>query len=171
MLTGCSGGGKSTLLAGMGARGWATVPEPGRRIIATGGPLPWADGRGFALRAIEMASEDVAQAGAGVTLFDRSALDALAWLDAAGEAVPEGVRGQVAALGYARDVFVVPPWPEIYQTDADRRHGFKAAVAEHAHLAAWLPEQGFVLHEVPKGSVEARADWLAHRLQRLAISS
>jgi hypothetical protein len=34
MISGYSGGGKSTLLAELARRGHATVPEPGRRILA-----------------------------------------------------------------------------------------------------------------------------------------
>ena len=34
VLSGCSGGGKSTLLAALARRGFATVEEPGRRIVA-----------------------------------------------------------------------------------------------------------------------------------------
>lgn len=170
MLSGCSGGGKSALLDEMRARGWACVAEPGRRIIAEGGPLPWEDGRGFALRAIEMAAADVAAAGEGVTLFDRSALDALAWFDQTGAAVADEVRSRVLGLGYG-PVFLVPPWPEIYERDAERRHGFEAAVAEYAHLAGWLPGQGYAVHEVPRAAVGARADWLALALERLAFTS
>jgi predicted ATPase len=33
VISGCSGGGKSTLLIELGRRGYATVEEPGRRIV------------------------------------------------------------------------------------------------------------------------------------------
>jgi predicted ATPase len=33
VISGCSGGGKSTLLIELGQRGYATVEEPGRRIV------------------------------------------------------------------------------------------------------------------------------------------
>jgi len=33
IISGCSGGGKSTLLAELGRRGYAVVEEPGRRIV------------------------------------------------------------------------------------------------------------------------------------------
>jgi predicted ATPase len=41
VISGCSGGGKSILLGELALRGLATAPEPGRRIIAQGGPMPW----------------------------------------------------------------------------------------------------------------------------------
>ena len=63
VLSGCSGGGKSTLLAELRRRGHATVDEPGRRIVkeesADGGTaLPWIDLTAFARRAIEVALAD-----------------------------------------------------------------------------------------------------------------
>lgn len=55
VLSGCSGGGKSTLLSALGRRGWVVVPEPGRRIVeeeqrGDGRALPWVDLAAFAMR-------------------------------------------------------------------------------------------------------------------------
>lgn len=48
IISGCSGGGKSTLIDELAKRGHAVVEEPGRRIIADerargGTALPWID--------------------------------------------------------------------------------------------------------------------------------
>jgi predicted ATPase len=48
VISGCSGGGKSTLLAELRGRGYAVVEEPGRRIVreeleGRGAALPWVD--------------------------------------------------------------------------------------------------------------------------------
>ena len=58
ILSGCSGGGKSTLLEELRARGHATVAEPGRRIVREemtlgGNALPWIDPEAFARRALQ----------------------------------------------------------------------------------------------------------------------
>jgi predicted ATPase len=74
VISGCSSGGKSTLTAELGRRGYAVIEEPGRRIVkeelATGGSaLPWVDGIGFARRAITMALADrVAVCAATITV-------------------------------------------------------------------------------------------------------
>jgi predicted ATPase len=57
VISGCSGGGKSTLLIELGRRGYATVGEPGRRIVkeemlGEGSALPWANEIAFARRAV-----------------------------------------------------------------------------------------------------------------------
>ena len=83
VVSGCSGGGKSTLLAELGRRGHAVVEEPGRRIVreeltGKGSVLPWVDPIGFARRAVAMALADrAAVAGrGGWVFFDRGLIDA-----------------------------------------------------------------------------------------------
>src|SRR5690606_37797479 len=86
-ISGCSGGGKSTLLAELSARGFAVVEEPGRRIVrqeleSGGDALPWIDMAAFARRAVEMAQDDhlAAASESGWTFFDRGLVDAAAAL-------------------------------------------------------------------------------------------
>jgi predicted ATPase len=83
VISGCSGGGKSTLLAELGRRGHAIVEEPGRRIVkeelkGEGAALPWVDETAFARRVLTVALADRASAGAldGWVFFDRGLFDA-----------------------------------------------------------------------------------------------
>ena len=61
---------------------------------------------------------------------------------------------------YGRRVFLVPPWRELFAGDAERRHGFEAAVAEYEALMASYPAHGYEVVVVPRGSVRERADFL-----------
>jgi predicted ATPase len=77
-ISGCSSGGKSTLLAELRRRGFATIDEPGRRIVAEelkrgGTALPWVDGVAFLQRAIDMSLADRADANRSArwVFFDR----------------------------------------------------------------------------------------------------
>lgn len=77
-ISGCSSGGKSTLLAELSARGRTIVEERGRRIIAEelasgGSALPWADPAAFLRRHTEMAMADhiAAEDHEGWIFFDR----------------------------------------------------------------------------------------------------
>ena len=165
VVSGCSGGGKSTLLAEFGRRGHAVVEEPGRRIVkqelkADGSALPWVDAAAFARRAVEMALCDwqSARARDGWVFFDRGLVDAAAGL--------QHVTGEpaLAVLGrshhYHRRVFLTPPWPEIYLTDPERRHGLDAAVAEYARLLEAYASLGYKVHVLPKVGVTERADFV-----------
>ena len=168
ILSGCSGGGKSTLLEELRARGHAIVSEPGRRIVreetASGGhALPWIDPEAFARRAIAMALADRdAMAGTkdGV-FFDRGLVDAAAALSAVtGERLSEVLSDQ----HYHRRVFLTPPWQEIYASDPERRHGWEAAVAEYERLAAIYPALGYDVFVLPRIPVTARADMVLEKL-------
>ncbi len=159
VLTGCSGGGKSSLLAELGARGYATVKEPGRRVIASerasrGNGFPWENANRFADLAFWMAVGDHGTAEKDPTFFDRSALDQAAWYARVGRYLP----GELPV--YDRDVFVAPPWRENFETDEDRQHGFEAALAEYGDLMQRLPEWGYRCHMLPKVAVSDRADWV-----------
>ena len=93
------------------------------------------DRRGrLARRAIEVALQDreAARGQPGWVFFDRGLVDAAAALEQiTGEPALEALA---ARHRYHRRVFLAPPWPEIYVTDAERRHGFEAGLAEFARL-------------------------------------
>ncbi|SJZ48952.1 Predicted ATPase [Enhydrobacter aerosaccus] len=165
VISGCSGGGKSTLLTELGRRGYSVVEEPGRRIVAQelatdGDALPWKDGSAFARRALDMALVDyrAAHYGKGWVFFDRGLIDAAAALQhSTGEQALQRF-GQVHR--YNRTVFLVPPWPELYTQDQERQHDFAAAVAEYERLLEAYPAVGYDLVILPKLTVAERADFL-----------
>jgi predicted ATPase len=168
-ISGCSGGGKSTLLEELRRRGHATVAEPGRRIVRTESDpfsprLPWNDLAGFAEAAIEMAIDDYERSRhvAGPVFFDRGLIDALiAREHATGRSPPETL---VARYRYNRLVFFTPPWREIYLGDRERRHDFADAVAEYHRLVRAYPALGYRVCVLPKTGVAERADALLARL-------
>ena len=165
ILSGCSGGGKSTLLAELANRGHAVVEEPGRRIVreelaSGGGALPWNDPVAFLRRAISVSFDDLAAVkdAPGWVFFDRGLLDACDALQhVTGEAAAETLA---RAPPFQRTVLLAPPWPEIYVTDRERRHGFEAGVAEYDRQLRTFPALGFEVVLLPKVSVEARADFV-----------
>jgi predicted ATPase len=169
IISGCSGGGKSTLLCELARRGYNVVPEPGRRIIeqerlSGGSALPWVDMGAFARRAIAMALDDraAAKSGSSWVFFDRSLIDAAASLE---HSTGEPALGTLKRNHrYNRRVFLTPPWPEIYRTDAQRRHGWDSAKAEYERLLTIYPGIGYDIAILPKISLEARADYVLDKL-------
>jgi predicted ATPase len=169
VISGCSGGGKSTLIAELSRRGHAVVEEPGRRIVreelATGGTaLPWVDPRAFIDRAIVVAEADyrAAAANPGWTFFDRGLVDAVSGLGVLDRtAIP---RERLAGYPYCQRVFLTPPWPELYATDAERRHNFAEAEAEYERLCRDFPALGYEVVLVPKAAVAERADFVLRML-------
>jgi predicted ATPase len=168
VISGCSSGGKSTLIAELSTRGHAVVEEPGRRIVREeltvgGSALPWVDHVAFARRAIAMAlAERAAAPSDRWVFFDRGLIDAAAALERlTGEPALKPLRN---ANHYHRQVFLAPPWLEIYRTDSERRHGLEAALAEYSHLLETYPSLGYEVSILPKVGVSERADFILHAL-------
>ena len=170
-ISGCSSGGKSTLLVELRRRGFATIDEPGRRIVVEelergGRALPWVDALAFLRRAIDVSLADRAAADACArwVFFDRGLIDAAAALEhLTGEPAIESL-GRV--YRYNKRVFLAPPWPEIYTLDHERRHDFSQAVVEYNRLVAVYPSLGYEILILPKVSVAERADWILASLAR-----
>jgi len=126
IISGCSGGGKSTLLAELASRGFSVVEEPGRRVVAEeirlhGSALPWVDLAAFARRAAAVALADRALIPPTNEwgFFDRGLIDAAAALQyATGEPATVPLEN---THRYHRRVFLTPPWPEIFCADDARK--------------------------------------------------
>ncbi len=169
VISGCSGGGKSTLLAELGRRGFATIEEPGRRVVreelASGGDaLPWLDAVAFARRITDMAKADfdAAHALSGPVFFDRGLIDAAVALEHLdGEPVLNGLD---PLYRYAPQVFLAPPWPDLFASDTERRHGIDAAIAEYDRLAVAYPALAYDVVVLPMVSVAERADVILGRV-------
>jgi len=164
IVTGCSGGGKSTLLAELARRGHRTVAEAGRQIVReqdwTGGDaLPWTNPVRFAELAVSRAVHGLILAAGepGLVFFDRGPVDQLAGLERLGLPVPASVSGAAARCRFNRTVFVAPPWPEIFAGDAERRHGLDEALSEYGPLLETYERLGYRLVELPRVSVAERA--------------
>jgi predicted ATPase len=166
VTSGCSGGGKSALLSELSQRGHAVVEEPGRRIVQDelhrgGSALPWLKPIDFARRALATAITDYGRQAAsigqgGLVFFDRGIVDA-----AAAIAYLTGERALATIeQRYHRRVFLTPPWPELYSTDDERRHGFDAAFGEYVRLLEVYPSLGYEVYILPKVRISERADYL-----------
>ena len=172
VLTGGPGAGKTALLSELGTRGYATVDESARAIIAE------RVARGLSARpeppifAREILRLDVERykrlaPGPEWTFFDRGVLDALALLQEVDPLPMEDLRRLLSAYPFHARVFILPPWESIYTNDAERDQTFAEAVHVHGKLQRWYQSCGYRVHEVPRLSVQQRAD---HVLQTLSAS-
>jgi predicted ATPase len=166
VVSGCSGGGKSALIAVMAARGYPVFPEPGRQAVKEealvgGGALPWTDPAAFAARCIARAAYffNIADPSVRPVLFDRGIIDAVTALERLG-AVPAPCAEAARRYRYGRRVFMAPPWPELFAADSERRHGFEAAVEEYEALIRSYPAHGYEVVVLPRTSIRERADFV-----------
>lgn len=124
----------------------------------------WIDPAAFARRitALVKADYETACALPSPVFFDRGLIDAAIALD---HLTGEGVLADLAdRYRYTDTVFLAPPWPELFASDAERRHDFAAAVAEYERLAAAYPTLGYDVIPLPEAGVAERAAFVLDRL-------
>jgi predicted ATPase len=171
VITGCSGGGKSSLLGELAARGYRTFAEPGRQIVkeqtAIGRPNiikddPVLFGELCIARTLHRMIE--AADAPGQMFFDRTHIDPLSYYTGNPVDEPAHWRRAAEVFRFHPTVFFVPPWPEIFRQDAERRHTFADGLAEYPVLLKNYRRFGYRPAVVPKESVAARADFVLRTL-------
>lgn len=167
IITGGPCSGKSSLNEALAAGGLATMPEAGRAIIrqqvAIGGTaLPWQDRLAFAelMLAWEIRSHEEAHQRSGHVIFDRGVPDVIGYLELSGLPVPAHMEAAAKQFTYHAQVFIAPPWPEIYRQDAERQQDLAEAEATYHALASAYTRLGYRLIELPRVPVAARARFI-----------
>jgi len=167
VLSGCSGGGKSSLLSALAARGHRVFAEPGRQVIREqncigGDATPEQDVLKFLDFTISRTMHHMISAASthAVAFFDRSIVDQVGGFERMGMEIPTHLQRAVELFRYHRRVFITPPWPEIFRNDTERRHSFEDAVANYESQMKTYERFGYELVFVPKLAVEDRADFV-----------
>ena len=168
VVTGGPGSGKSTLLAALAADGFACSDEAGRGVIrdqvAVGGAgLPWRDRALFAelMLCWELRSYRMAE---GVTFFDRGVPDVVGYLRVEGLEVPGHIADAARNFRYGTTVFLAPPWPEIYRTDAERKQSPELAERTCTTMAEVYAALGYTVVELPRTTVDSRKSFVLSHL-------
>lgn len=167
ILSGCSGGGKSTLLSELERRGYSVVLEPGRQIVKEqtaikGNALPWINLEKFLDLALSryLFQFNSQKEQEQLIFFDRGIIDSVQ-LDIP---QPEYFQNAAKNFRYNRLVFLVPPWEEIFTSDTERKHSFASAKKEFEELLVKYKSFGYETVLIPKVSVKERADFILEKL-------
>ncbi|MGI6856657.1 AAA family ATPase [Mesorhizobium sp. 1B3] len=163
VLTGGPGSGKSTLIAALGDAGFAGSTEAGRAIIKDqvliGGPaLPWENPALFSemMLSWEMRSYGIAARNEGNHFFDRGVPDIIGYMRLSGLEVPAHVQTAARRCLYNRKVFLLPPWPEIFAQDSERKQTLEEAKRTFDAVAQAYADCDYELIEVPRADIEER---------------
>jgi len=168
IITGCSGGGKSTILSSLSDKGYRIVSEPGRQIVkeqsAIGGEgLPWKSMDTFLELALSryMHTFLIEKDDKSLVFFDRGVIDAVQ------SNRKQGVHFEKAAkkFRYHHRVFMLPPWEEIFKEDSERKHSFEDAVKEYESLMENYKRFGYEVILVPKTNVKTRIEFILKELE------
>lgn len=172
VITGGPGTGKSSVINYLESHGEVCLHEVSREITAE------AQKQGVEQLFLEhplLFSEKLLQARvhqhieaknlpAGAIFFDRGIPDVVAYMDYFNTSYPSVFKD--ACLRYSYDkVFLLPPWKEIYQTDAERYESFEQALLIHNYLKKVYLNLGYTPIEVPKDSVSMRGEYILNNLK------
>ena len=134
VISGGPGAGKTTVLHELAARGYTSAPEVAREIIreqvASGGSaLPWSDRNAYTLLMLDrsIASYLAHTPAPHPTFSDRGIPDTLGYARLIGFADQSRILAACRHYRYAPQVFLAPPWPEIYSHDGERKQDFTEA--------------------------------------------
>lgn len=167
VFTGGGGTGKTALIEHLRAAGERVVDENIRAVIreqveAGGSAVPWIDPKACCdlTTARDIAEYDRLAAETGRVFFDRGLMDMYGTNGVPpSPALVEAIRTR----RYNRQVFVFPPWQEIYATDAERRQDWSQMEAVFAQILRTLPQLGYDPVVVPKGSLKDRAAFVLNQ--------
>lgn len=171
VISGCSSGGKSTLLSELKNRGYTTISEVGREIVkeqlASGTTItPWQKPIEFcellierSIAAYKSAQKMIGVKG-GVIFLDRSFLEGISYYQTLQIKGTHRYNHFVNELRYDSTIFMAPPWKEIFCQDEERQHTFEDAVTEYERNLKFYSQCGYHIVELPKISVKKRAEFI-----------
>jgi len=165
IVTGGPGAGKTTVLHALKMRGYPIVEESARAIIRERlcrNLPPRPEPREFAIKVMQrdITNYRSTEATAGCVFFDRGLPDALCMLDQVSPLGQQKITALNGRFTYRQQVFLFPPWEEIYCKDAERDQTILDAIRIFEILNEWYRRCGFAVIEVPKLSVTERCDFV-----------
>lgn len=173
IITGGPGAGKTTLLETLTEQGFPHVPEVARKIIReqvsqNGDALPWANIPAYTHLMLSRSVESFEQhqKQESVLFFDRGIPDTLAYAHLTHQPILLELQHAVQAFRYNTQVFILPPWSEIYKTDSERRQSYQEAIETYDIMFATYQQLGYTPIIVPKGTPEERAEFVVNALKK-----
>lgn len=169
-LTGGPGTGKTSLINELERLGYPCSHEYSRQIIreslATGSDVtPWDNLDEFSHRVMEGRILQHQEASGFIHFFDRTIIDTIAYQEADKLAVKPEWAKAAEMFRFDHEVFITPPWPEIFQREEERQESVEQLQHIHDHLVSAYQKYGYKIIEVPKISVEERIKWILERVE------
>ncbi|MFP3834469.1 AAA family ATPase [Chryseobacterium sp. SIMBA_028] len=173
IITGGPGAGKTTLLNELNNNGFTTVPEDGRRIIKEqmdlkGEGLPWVNKKMFAELMFEASAKNyqamIEIPNLSPVFFDRGILDTIGYLKLENLSIPKNMEVTAREMVYNKNVFILPPWKDIYENDLERKQTWEEAMQTFDCMVETYLKYDYNIIEVPKIAVAERVRFILHAI-------
>jgi predicted ATPase len=172
VITGGPGTGKSTIIEELTKLNYTCMPEISRDITLNAkkkgidqlflkNPLLFSqlllDGReNQFLEASVMNNKKV--------FFDRGIPDVHGYMNYLGVTYPKNYIEKSNQHRYS-NIFMMPPWEEIYTTDNERYESYEQSLAIYNHLKKTYIQLNYDIVEVPIGNVQERVHFILNTIQ------
>ncbi|MDN3723782.1 ATP-binding protein [Aequorivita sp. SDUM287046] len=103
---------------------------------------------------------------APILFYDRGMPDVTAYMDYVDSHYPKNFADTCIAHSYD-EIFVLPPWEEIYEQDNERYESFEQAEKIFQFLKNGYQRYGYQIHEVPVGSIQDRAQFIIATIKEM----
>lgn len=177
IITGGPGSGKSTLINELSKAGYTCFEEVSRKLIKqetakSQGILPWENLSGFAELVLEemIYQSDLAANVTGPCFFDRAIPDIFGYMQHGALPVPDKYFECLNQCSYNPNVFILPPWPEIFVQDSERWQTFDEAMDLYFALRETYTNLGFELWELPTCDPMCRVEFIQSVLEHLQVN-
>jgi predicted ATPase len=172
VLIGGPGTGKTTLINALIEKGYRCYPEVSREVILNAQkegidqlflekPLLFSE---LLLEGRIKQHKDANNEAHDLVFLDRGIPDVVAYLDFVNSDYPEDFIKACEQFKYDQ-LFLLPPWEEIYQSDNERYESFEQATRLYQFLAKTYTDFGYQITEVPKDTVDNRVDFILNSIQ------
>jgi predicted ATPase len=175
VITGGGGSGKSSLIEYFIAQGFCAVREAAREQIRlsleqNSNALPWDDIIAFSINVQKQMITDYALfPEATFCFYDRCLLDVLSYLVKDDIPAYDSLLSDIEKYRYYPTVFVLPPWQEIFTKDNERTEDFDDTITAFQVIKETYEANGYKMVELPKVSVEERAEFILTYLKEYGI--
>lgn len=167
VITGGPGTGKTMVLRELQRRGFAVLEEVARQIIreqidSGGTAVPWGNTREYTNLMLARSIESFLSLKSAElpTFCDRGVPDVLCYARIIQLADVRTISSACEQFRYNPSVFMLPPWPEIYTTDSERKQTLEEALETYHMMVGAYRDCRYEIVEVPRAAVELRADFI-----------
>ena len=176
VLIGGPGTGKTTLINALIEKGYRCYPEVSREVILNAQkegidqlflekPLLFSE---MLLQGRIKQHQDACNETHELVFLDRGIPDVVAYLDFVNSDYPTDFATACDTYKYDQ-LFLLPPWEEIYQSDNERYESFEQATQLYEFLVKTYSKFGYQITEVPKGTVQKRVEFILNSIQSSKI--